>query len=481
MSSPNIHLPEDRFFGPDAGQKEVAQQLYATVATLPLVCPHGHVDPHLLGDPDYSLGTPTDLFLIPDHYVFRMLYSQGVPLESLSITRRDGSPVEADHRSSWQLFAEHFFLFRGTPTGIWITHALHDVFGVEHKLGGDTAQEIYDQIADCLTRPEFRPRRLFDRFNIEVLTTTDAATDTLASHRAILESDWSATVLPTFRPDAVIAIDASGWHTHIGRLSDLSGSAIADYPSFIAALEARRAHFKAMGATATDHAVLTPYTGELSPREAEAIFQRALEGQAAAEDAARFGGHMVMEMARMSVEDGLVMQLHPGAYRNHNSLIHERFGPDTGADIPTATEYTRNLHPLLNRYGNDSRLTLILFTLDETSYSQELAPLAGHYPALRLGPPWWFFDSPNGLVRFLDRVVETAGIHNTVGFNDDTRALPSIPARHDLWRRVAANWVAGLVVTGQLDEDDASEMILDLAYRLPRRAYKFTKTANEPT
>jgi glucuronate isomerase len=470
---PKIILAEDRCLGPDPRQKEIAGELYASVADLPLICPHGHVDPRMFADPDYSFGSPADLLIIPDHYVFRMLYSQGIPLERLGIPRRDGVEVEGDHRKIWQLFAENFYLFRGTPTGMWLTQELHDVFGVSDKLTGESAQDIYDQIEDCLKQPEYRPRRLFERFNIEVLTTTDAATDLLDHHRALRESGWEARILPTFRPDAVVNIDAPGWRENIQTLSEVSGVTVHDYPTFIQALEARRAFFKQMGATATDHAALTPYTGELSAEESEAIFQRALKGEASAQDAARFTGHMLMENARMSLEDGLVMQLHPGSYRSHNRLVFERFGLDKGGDIPIATEYTRNLHPLLNKYGNDPRFTLILFTLDETSYSRELAPLAGHYPALKLGPPWWFHDSLNGMSRYLEHVSETAGIYNTVGFNDDTRAFPSIPARHALWRRVASNWVASLAVRGIVDMYDAQEMIHDLAYRLAKQAYKF--------
>jgi glucuronate isomerase len=468
-----VTLPEDRYFGPDPQQKEIAQALYADVADLPLVCPHGHVDPRMFADPDYSFGTPAELLLIPDHYVFRMLYSQGIPLESLGIPRQDGGEVESDHRKIWQIFAENVYLFRGTPTGMWLTHELHDVFGVKDKLTGESAQNIYDQIADCLEKSEFRPRRLYERFNIEVLTTTDAATDPLEHHQALRDSGWKARILPTFRPDAVVNIDTPGWHANIQALSEISGVSVHNYQTYIQALENRRAFFKEMGATATDHAAVTPYTEELSAGEAEAIFQRALEGKASNEDATRFTGHMLMENARMSLEDGLVMQLHPGSYRSHNTPVFQHFGVDKGGDIPVPTEYTRNLHPLLNKYGNDPRLTLLLFTLDETTYSRELAPLAGHYPAVLLGPPWWFHDSLNGMLRYLEQVSETAGIYNTSGFNDDTRAFPSIPARHDLWRRVASNWVASLAVRGILDMDDALEMVHDLAYRLAKRAYKF--------
>jgi len=449
-------LSPDRFFGPDGRQKEIARHLYAQVAGLPLICPHGHVDPRMFADPDYSFGSPADLLIIPDHYVFRMLYSQGVPLEALGVPRRDGGPVETDHRKIWQTFADHFYLFRGAPTGIWLTQELVEVFGVTEKLTGASAQRIYDQIADCLARPEFRPRALFERFNIEVLATTDAASDPLVHHQAIRASGWRGRVVPTFRPDGVVNLDAPGWRQNIEALSAASGIEVNSYRALIAALENRRAFFKQMGATATDHAALTPATGELS----------------AADDAARFTGHMLMEMARMSIEDGLVMQLHPGSFRNHNPEVFARHGLDKGADIPIATEYTRNLKPLLDKYGRDRRLTLILFTLDETTYSRELAPLAGHYPALRLGPPWWFHDSLNGMARYFDQVMETAGLYNTAGFNDDTRAFPSIPARHDVWRRASANWLAGLVVRGIVGLDDAEEMAHEMAYGLAKKAYK---------
>ena len=468
-----VQLPDDRYFGPDPRQKKIAQQLYVTVRDLPLICPHGHVDPRMFADPDYSFGSPADLLIIPDHYVFRMLYSQGVPMEALGIPRKDGGKVEKDHRKIWQTFADHFSLFRGTPTGMWLADELLSVFGVKEKLAGDSAQRIYDQIAEKLTRPEFRPRAMFERFNIEAMSTTDAATDPLRHHQAIRKSGWKGRVVPCFRPDGVVNLDAPNWRKNIQALSAVSKIEVKNFKSYIAALEDRRAFFKRLGATSTDHAVLTAYTEVLSPRSAEAIFRRALAGKATAEDATRFTGHMVTEMARMSIEDGLVMQLHVGSFRNHNPLVYERFGTDMGADIPISSEFTRNLRPLLTMYGNETRLTLVLFNLDESTYSRELAPLAGHYPALRLGPPWWFFDSVNGMERFRALVVETAGLANTVGFNDDTRAYPSIPARHDLSRRVDANWIAGLVARGMVDMDDALEMIQDTAYRLATKAYKF--------
>jgi glucuronate isomerase len=462
---------DDRYFGPDSHQKEIAHQLYAQVVNTPLICPHGHVDPRLFADPDYSFGTPADLFIIPDHYIFRMLYSQGIPLENLGIPRRDGGAVEQDHRKIWQIFADNFYLFRGTPTGMWLIYSLHFIFGIDEKLTSESAQAIYDRISDSLEYPDFRPRKLFERFNVEVLATTDAAIDPLNHHRAIRESGWNGRIVPTFRPDGVVNINTAGWVNNIQALGNLVGTEISSYRALIQALENRRAFFKSMGATATDHAAVTAYTNALSDQEADAIFQRALKNEATADDGTAFTGHMLMQMARMSIEDGLVMQLHVGSHRSHNRQIFERFGPDMGGDIPIQGEFTRSLHPLLNAYGNDTRFNLILFTLDETTYGRELAPLAGHYPTVKLGPPWWFFDSLNGMNRYFDQVMESAGLYNTAGFNDDTRAFPSIPARHDLWRRAAANWIAGLVVRGIADMDDAETMIHDCAYSLAKRAY----------
>jgi glucuronate isomerase len=425
-----------------------------------------------LADEHATFGTPADLFIIPDHYVFRMLYSQGVPMEALGVPRVDLGPVERDPRKIWQLFAERYHLFRGTPSGAWLDQELVELFGISEKLNGANAQAAYDEIEAKLATPEYRPRALFERFNIEVLATTDAASDGLEHHRRLGESGWHGRVVPTFRPDAVVNLLTPGWGKHLEALGDRCGREIGSYTTFITALEDRRRYFKQMGATATDHGAETAYTARLGQGEAEALFQRALARAASAEDARRFTGHMLMEMARMSVEDGLVMQLHVGSIRGHHATILDRFGADKGADIPMTSEFTRNLRPLLEAYGNDSRLTLILFTLDETTYARELAPLAGHYPALRLGPPWWFHDSPNGMRRYFDQVMETAGLYNTAGFNDDTRAFCSIPARHDVWRRVSCDWLAGLVVRGQLDDADAAEMAHELAYGLAKRTYR---------
>lgn len=479
-----LTLPADRYFDRNPEQLEIALHLYEQVRDLPLICPHGHVDPKVFADPDYSFGTPADLLIIPDHYVFRMLYSQGIPLEALGIAPRaqaGGSigaaedaaalPVETDHRKIWQIFADHHYLFRGTPTGMWLNHELYDVFGVRQRLNSNTAQEIYDQIEEKLTQPEFRPRALYERFNIETLCTTDPATSTLADHQAIRESGWAGQIRPTFRPDAVITLNNPDWHAELDRLRSVSGRDITDYDDFIVALEERRAYFKEMGATATDHAAQTPFTYELSHHQARDLFERALQRELDTGDAERFTAHMLMEMARMSVEDGLVMQLHPGSYRNHNAELFNRFGPDMGADIPLATEFTRNLRPLLNKFGNNPNFRLILFMLDESTLGRELAPLAGHYPALRLGPPWWFFDSWNGMTRYRELVSETAGLYNTAGFNDDTRAYPSIPARHDLARRVDTNWLANLTARHVITVDEAEEMAQAAAYGLVKSAY----------
>ncbi len=461
----------DRYFDPDPAVRDVARRLHWQVIGLPLICPHGHVDPGILAD-NLPFPNPAALFVTPDHYLFRMLYSQGIPMESLGVPRLDGKPVETDPRLVWQCLAEKFYLFRGTPSGCWLADELAGVFGIEEPLNGRTATSIYDRISEKLATPEFRPRALFERFRIEVLCTTDAATDSLDHHRKIRESGWEGRVLPTFRPDAAVAILAPAWRTEIEKLGMLLGREISSFKEFVAALENRRAFFKSMGAVSTDHAVVQPYTEELAPSEAEAIFSRALAGRATEQDAPRFTAHMLMEFARMSTDDGLVMQLHPGSWRNHNRTIFEAFGPDKGCDIPVATEYTRNLHPLLNKYGNNASFRMVLFTLDESTYSRELAPLAGHYPALRLGPPWWFHDSIQGMLRFRQRATETAGIYNTAGFNDDTRAFLSIPARHDLCRRVDASFLAGLVTRHIVEMEEAEQMIADLACNLARETYR---------
>ena len=476
-STRKLELHEDRFFDSDPAIRRAARAVYDETRSLPLICPHGHVDPALLSRNE-QFPEPTTLLIVPDHYIFRMLYSQGISMDTLGIPHSDGNASKTNPRDVWEILGENWHLFRGTPTGAWLEHEMYELFGIREKLDANTALDIYDQILARLETPEFRPRALFERFNIEFLATTDAANDPLAEHVVIQDSGWEGHVVPTFRPDSVYRIASPEWKREIDLLSDVSGMDVTSYSAFIAALEDRRSYFRSLGATATDHAVVEPYTERLSNSDAEKLFLRAVSGDATAEDQRRFEAHMLIETARMSVEDGMVMQLHPGAMRDHNSAVFETFGRDKGADIPVATEYTRNLRNLLEAYGNDPRLTLVLFTLDESAYARELAPLAGHYPALRLGPPWWFHDSIEGMNRFRSSVTETAGIYNTAGFNDDTRAFCSIPARHDLSRRVDANWLGGLVARHMIDLGDAREMGRALAYDLVRETYKVESAAS---
>ncbi|MFC1568851.1 glucuronate isomerase [bacterium] len=468
MSMPMI-LHEDRYFSSDPVQRDIARKLYQKVKNLPLICPHSHVDPQMLFE-NKPFPDPTELLVIPDHYLFRMLYSQGIPLESLGIPRVDGGKTESDRRKIWQIVGDHFYLFRGTPTGMWLKQELKEALGVDVRLSCETAMEIYDQISENLVKPENLPRSMFERFNIEVLCTTDWPTDQLIFHQKIKNSDWNARVLPSFRPDNVIDFNYPNWKENIDLLAEVSGKDCGSYSGFIQALEKRREFFKSMGCVATDHGVVTAYTGRIS--DAEAIYQKALKGKASEEDNYRFTGHMLMEMARMSLDDGMTMQIHAGVYRDHNSQLCQKFGKDKGCDIPMALNLVTDLKSILNEYGNDPRLTLILFSMDETTYSREAAPLAGHYPALKLGPAWWFHDSREGMLRFRRMTTESAGIYNTVGFNDDTRAFPSIPSRHDLARRIDSRYLAELVSEHVIDMEEAEEMITDLAYHLPKQNYK---------
>lgn len=438
----------------------MARALYEETRGLPIVSPHGHVDPRILAE-NAPFPEPASLIVKPDHYILRLLYANGVPLEALL--------KETNPRRVWQLFAEHYYLFRGTPTGAWLDYELQEVFGIRSSVIGETASRVYDEIAEKLKSPEFRPRALFERFNIEVLATTDAATDKLEHHCTIRDSKWKGRVIPTFRPDALFKIASADWPDALDALGWVD-----DCAGFVRALAERRKFFQQLGATATDHGVLEPYTALLAEDEAERLFQRARKGEATAEDERRFTAHLLMEMARLSLDDGLVMQIHPGALRDHNNQVFERFGPHMGGDIPVAMEFTRNLRPLLNAFGNDPRFMLVLFTLDESTYSRELAPLAGHYPAVRLGPPWWFHDSMEGMRRFRERTTETASLYKTAGFNDDTRAFCSIPARHDLARRMDANYLGGLVARHVIDETDARRMARALAYDLVKTTYRLS-------
>ena len=464
-------IHEDRLFPPDPSARGVARRLYEHVRDLPIVSPHGHTDPRWYAE-DQPFADPARLFVVPDHYIFRMLYSQGVKLEDLGLRRRDGGPVETDGRRIWRHFAEHYHLFRGTPTRAWLDHAFATLFGLDRRLAADTADFYYDTIAEALARPDYRPRALFERFNIEVIATTESPLDDLRWHRMIRESGWSGRVVTAYRPDPVVDPEFEGFRENVARLGESTGEDTSTWGGYLAAHRTRREFFKGFGATSTDHGHPTARTADLAQPAADALFQRVLRGQPSREDAELFRAQMLTEMARMSLDDGLVLQIHPGSMRNHNTGLFEAFGRDMGADIPTPTDYVRALRPLLDRFGNERDLTVILFTLDETTYSRELAPLAGHDPCLRLGPAWWFHDSPDGMRRFRELTTETAGFYNTVGFNDDTRAFPSIPARHDVARRVDCAYLAELVVTHRLDEDEAHEVARDLAYGLAKKAYK---------
>lgn len=469
--APPLGLHPDRLFPAEPGTREQARWLYERIRALPIVSPHGHTDPAWFAD-NTPFPDPAQLLIVPDHYLFRMLYSQGIPLEDLGVPRRDGGPVETDARSIWRRFAEHYHLFRATPSRLWLDHALCEVFGVRERLGPESAERIYEHVAGCLAREEFRPRALFDRFGIEVLTTTESPLDPLQHHRAIEESGWNGRVIPSFRPDPVVDPEHEGFVEGILQLGELTGEDSTSWRGYLQALSVRREQFRCMGATSTDHGHPSARTADLDPGHCERLFGNALRGAISAQEAELFRGQMLTEMARMSLDDGLVLQIHPGSTRNHNRRIFARFGPNVGADIPAPTDYVEALRPLLDRFGNEPGLTVVVFTLDESTYSRELAPLAGHYPILKLGPAWWFFDSPEGIWRYRRSVTETAGFYNTVGFNDDTRAFLSIPARHDLARRVDCAYLATLVAEHRLEHNEAEEIAVELAYGLAKRTYR---------
>lgn len=464
-------LDPDRLFPVESQARGLARALYETVADAPIISPHGHTDPRWFAE-NQPFPDPARLFVTPDHYAFRMLHSQGIALEDLGVPRVDGGPTETDGRKIWRRLAENYHLFRGTPTRGWLDHAFQEVFGFDVPLSADTADHYYDHIADCLAKPEYLPRALFERFNIEVIATTEGPLDELPWHKMIKESGWKGRVITAYRPDQVIDPDFEGFKENVEQFCTLGGQSGTSWHAYLEAHRARRAYFKEFGATSTDHGHATARTENLSPAEAEALYNKVMAGKADAEERDAFRGQMLTEMARMCLDDGLIMQIHPGARRNHSDPVLARFGRDKGYDIPMRTDYVHALKPLLDAVGEEPDLTLILFTLDETSYTRELAPLAGVYPALRLGPAWWFHDSPEGMRRYREMTTETAGFYNTVGFNDDTRAFMSIPARHDVARRVDSAFLSTLVAQGRLREDEAYEVIQDLAHRLARQAYR---------
>ncbi len=460
-------LHDDRLFPSEPETRKIARALYDQIKALPLVSPHGHTQAAWFAKNE-PFPDPAKLFVQPDHYVYRMLYSQGVSLEDLEI----GVPELKDPRKVWRIFAGHYYLFRGTPTRLWLDYAFQELFGLEERLSEGNADRYFDVIAEKLATPEFLPRALYECFHLEVLATTDSALDSLADHKAILESGWKARILPTFRPDAVVDPDFAGFQENVARLGEQNGEDTSTWAGYLNALRKTRARFRQLGCTATDHGHPTARTANLSTGQADDLFQSVIAGQADAAQRELFRAQMLTEMASMSLDDGLVMQIHPGSVRNHNRKLFERYGRDVGADIPSATNYVDALRPLLDQFGNEAGLTIILFTLDESAYSRELAPLAGHYPCLRLGPPWWFYDSPEGMMRYRDRVTETAGFYNTVGFNDDTRAFLSIPARHDVARRMDCSYLAKLVADHRLEEDEAYQLAHDLTYGLVKQAYR---------
>jgi glucuronate isomerase len=465
-----LALDPDRLFPADPTTRAIARRLYGEVAGLPIVSPHGHTDPAWFAT-DAPFPNATELLLAPDHYLYRMLYSQGVPLEAQGVPAH-GRPSPADPRQAWRLFAGMQHLFRGTPSRLWLDHVFAEVFGFDVALGADTADLYFDRINEALATPAYRPRALYERFNIELLATTEGAHETLEHHDAILASGWKGRVVTAYRPDAVVDPEHQDFRPALERFAELTGEDVAGWRGYLAAHRKRRQDFIARGATSSDHGHPTAATADLAPTEAEALFDEVMAGVASPERAELFRAQMLTEMARMSLDDGLVLQIHPGSWRNHNRQVYETFGRDKGADIPKRTDYVAALKPLLDRFGNERDLSVILFTLDETAYARELAPLAGHYPCLKLGPAWWFHDSPEGMRRFREMTTETAGFYNTVGFNDDTRAFLSIPCRHDVARRVDCAFLARLVAEGRMADWEAAETAVDLAYNLVRRAYR---------
>lgn len=469
-SSSGWTLHPDRALPADPGTRAVAREIYERTRELPIVSMHGHVDAALLAA-DEPFGNPAELFVIPDHYLVRMLVSQGVPHDALGVPRHDGEPVETDPRAIWRTFCAHWHLFRGTPTRYWMEHVLAEVFGASAPPSDTSADALYDEIAARLATPEFRPLALVDRFDLEIIATTDAATAPLGDHAELARRGWGERIVPTFRPDALLHVDRPTWAADVALLAERADLAVETYPQFLRALEARRRAFVDAGARATDHGHLTADTTPLPEAEAHRIFGAALRGEVTTAEADAFSAHMLFEMAQMSTQDGLVMQLHPGVLRNYDDAVLAARGADVGYDIPVAAEYTRALRPLLEAFGHHPGLRLIVFTVDEDVYSRELAPLAGVFPAMKLGAPWWFLDTPDGMLRFRELVTDSAGFYNTTGFVDDTRAFFSIPARHDLARRVDAAHLGRLVAEHRLDHAEAVETAIDLAYRLPLAAY----------
>jgi len=464
------HLHPDRLFPASEPARSIARDLYPAVRDLPLICPHGHTDPSWFAD-NGRFSDPAALFLTPDHYVLRMLRSRGLRYDDLGVPRRDGGPV-AEGRAAWRLFAANYHLFAGTPSRTWIDHSLHWAFGIAEELSAATADAIYDTIDAALARPELLPRAILDRANVEVIATTEFALDPLAHHHRMEADGYIGRVRTTYRPDDVTDAGRPAIADNLRRFGELTGEDVTRWDGLIDAHRRRREYFRRFGAVATDHGVPTANTADLPPVEKQALLDRVLSGRHDAADAELFRAQMLTEMALLSVEDGMVMQIHAGARRNTDPLLFAERGPDLGADIPGPTDYVGGLGPLLSRCGNEPNLRLILFVLDETTYARELAPMAGYWPSLMIGPPWWFHDSPQGIRRYLDQVVETAGFYNLAGFNDDTRALLSIPARHDVWRREVCGFLARWVAEHRLARATAEDIARHLSYQAAKDAYR---------
>lgn len=460
----------DRLLPPDPGVRAIARQLYEAVRDLPILSPHGHVTADLLHRNE-TFADPASLLITPDHYVTRLLHANGVSLDRLGVGR--GPLSETDSRDVWRLVCENWAVFQGTPVRQWFDVELADTFDINERPSSKNADALYDQIADCLTQDAFRPRALFERFGIEFLATTDDPADDLAAHAALAaDPSWAARVVPAFRPDRYLEPAQAGWTAAINRLGEVSGIDTGTYLGYLGALEDRRRYFIEHGAISSDHGHQDVHTDPLTTGEASRIYGEARAGRATAAESRAFRGHMLSEMARMSCDDGLVMLLHPGAQRDHHTPSALAYGANNGSDIPRATEYTTALRPLLERFGTHPNLNLVLFTLDETAWSREIAPLAGFYPSVYIGAPWWFLDAPDAIHRFQSAVTETAGFSRLSGFVDDTRAFCSIPARHDMSRRLDSAFLARLVAEHRLDEDEALETAVALVADNPRRVFR---------
>ncbi len=461
----------DRLFPADPGVRELARRLYALVREARITSPHGHVDPRLLLD-DEPFADPAALFITPDHYVTRLLHARGVALSDLGVPDAEQPGRTADPRSVWRILCEHWAAFAATPSRFWLESELAELFGIRVRPSPATADDLYDRIAEQLATPAFRPRALFARFGIDVLATTDDPVSDLAAHDALASDGLGGRVLPTFRADRYLDPSEPGWRDRIAELAAVADTDTGTHAGLVEALRRRREHFLAHGATATDTGVVDAGTEPVSPAEAERLHAQALTGPLEPGPAAAYRRTMLYRQGLASAEDGLVMQLHPAISRDHHRPTVARFGPDTGSDIPVTAEYTRALAPLLNAVGTAPGFRMVLFTTDETTFSREIAPLAGFYPSVYVGAPWWFLDTPDAITRFRSAVTDTVGFSKTSGFVDDTRAFCSIPARHDMSRRTDAGYLARLVAEHRIGEDEAADVITDLAGPLPRRVFR---------